>query len=79
MKPTVDNKKVLVLGLPKSGTSTLATMLRMLGFKVTGPNPSIDKQDALLEFYNTFEAFQDYPWCFEYPSLLKNKAIKLLF
>lgn len=75
----MENRKVLVLGLPKSGTSTLATMLRILDFQVTGPNPSIDEHDTLLEVYNKYEAFQDYPWCFQYPFLLKhNKEIQVI-
>lgn len=75
---TIPNKKVLVLGLPKSGTSTIATMLRMLGYLVTGPNPSIQGHEALQETFSNYEAFQDYPWCFEYPSLLKNKETQVV-
>src|SRR5690606_22305029 len=78
MKPTVKNKKVLILGLPKSGTSTMATMLRMLGYRVTGPNPYIQDFESLKETFDAYEAFQDYPWCFEYPTLLKNIDTKVI-
>ncbi|GGG52999.1 sulfotransferase [Bizionia arctica] len=74
----INNNKVFVLGLPKSGTSTLATMLRVLGFSVTGPNPYIEDIIALNNTFERYEAFQDYPWCFEYPSLLKNKEVKVI-
>lgn len=73
-----NEKKVLVLGLPKSGTSTLATMMRMLGYKVTGPNPYIKNHKSLVQTFESYEAFQDYPWCFEYPVLLKNTDVKVI-
>lgn len=71
-------RKVLIIGLPKSGTSTLATMLRMLGYQVTGPNPYIQNLESLKDTFNTYDAFQDYPWCFEYPILLKNEDVKVI-
>jgi|SRR5690606_2944734 len=78
MKSTNRNKKVLVLGLPKSGTSTLATMLRILDYQVTGPNPYIKDLESLKETFDSYEAFQDYPWCFEYPVLLEKEEVKVI-
>lgn len=78
MNLMVIKDKVLVLGLPKSGTSTMATMLRMLGYLVTGPNPNIRDLKNLKKTFDAYEAFQDYPWCFEYPVLLENIEVKVI-
>jgi hypothetical protein len=71
-------KKVFIIGLPKSGTSTLSTMLRILGYKVTGPNPYLINRESLIKIYDKYEVFQDYPWCFEYPILLKREDVKII-
>ncbi|WP_179018603.1 sulfotransferase [Winogradskyella forsetii] len=70
--------KIVIIALPKSGTSTLATMLRVLGYSVTGPNPNIKDEDNLKKTYNAYQAFQDYPWCFEYANLIVNNKAKVI-
>lgn len=72
--------KVLVLGLPKTGTSTLAVMLRMLGYKVTGPDIAFKKGDSqyLLNRFENCDAFQDYPWCFEWKQFLDYENVKFI-
>ncbi len=72
--------KVIVVGLPKTGTSTLAVMLRMLNYKVTGPNINYSKGDeaVLNELYETNNGFQDYPWCFEWERFLSDSKVKFI-
>lgn len=72
--------KVIVVGLPKTGTSTLAVMLRMLNYKVTGPNIDYTKGDDKLlnALYEDYEGFQDYPWCFEWQKFLKDPKAKFI-
>ena len=55
-------KKVVVTSLPKTGTSTLAVMLRVLDYSVTGPNNASELGKLMADH----SAFQDFPWCFEY-------------
>jgi hypothetical protein len=64
VKPT----KVFCIGFHKTGTKSLATALRRLGYRVTGPNGTKDPDIAsnvlgmahgLVE---KFDAFQDNPW-----------------
>ena len=60
--------KVFCIGFHKTGTTSLAEALRMLGYSVTGPNFVEDKRildQALalaLEVTNRYDAFQDNPW-----------------
>ncbi len=67
---TADNKphKVLVIGLSKTGTSTLKVMLERLGYRVCGPRKDLLRRlhagdpssvDATLAAY---DAFEDWPW-----------------
>lgn len=60
--------KVFGIGFHKTGTKTLATALRQLGYSVTGPNGVMDPDigrnvhgmvHALVPLY---DAFQDNPW-----------------
>lgn len=60
--------KVMVVGLSKTGTSTLKVMLETLGYRVCGPRKKLlpavragdmREVDALLEAY---DAFEDWPW-----------------
>jgi hypothetical protein len=69
-----------VIGLPKTGTSTLAVMLRMLNYKVTGPNVDFSKGDheRLKQMYLEYDGFQDYPWCFEWESFLEDPKAKFI-
>jgi hypothetical protein len=61
-------RKVFCIGFHKTGTTTMRDALRILGYRVTGPNgvrdPDIAEKleamvDALAEEY---DAFQDNPW-----------------
>lgn len=72
--------KVVVLGLPKTGTSTLAVMLRMLNYRVTGPDIKYKKGDLsyLNAVYNDYDGFQDYPWCFEWERFYKDENTKFI-
>ena len=60
--------KIFCIGFHKTGTSSLAEALRMLGYTVTGPNFVNNRQfptNALsmaLEVANQYDAFQDNPW-----------------
>jgi hypothetical protein len=71
---------VIVVGLPKTGTSTLAVMLRMLNYKVTGPNIdySIGDKALLNTLYNEYNGFQDYPWCFEWQNFISDPQAKFI-
>lgn len=77
---TKKKHKVIVVGLPKTGTSTLAVMLRMLNYNVTGPDGQYEIGD--IEFldnkFNKFDGFQDFPWCFEWERFFKNKNVKFI-
>lgn len=72
--------KVIVLGLPKTGTSTLAVMLRMLNYKVTGPDDSYNIGDttSLDQMYESHDGFQDFPWCFEWQRFLSDERSKFI-
>lgn len=72
--------KVLVIGLPKTGTSTVAVMLRMLGYTVTGPENHFQKGDtaSLEDRFARCNAFQDYPWCFEWERFAGRPGVKFL-
>lgn len=73
-------QKIVVIGLPKSGTSSLAAMLRMLGYRVSGPDIHYQFQDGqyLEEQFLTYDAFQDYPWCFEWQRYRDNPKVKFI-
>jgi len=72
--------KVIVIGLPKTGTSTIAVMLRMLGYEVSGPDINIDigEEVQLTEYFNQATAFQDYPWCFEWKRIRGHCNLKFI-
>lgn len=72
--------KVMVLGLPKTGTSTLAAMLRILGYQVTGPEIHFKKGDLpfLKNRFEEFEGFQDYPWCFEWSHFVEDSRTRFI-
>lgn len=60
--------KVFGIGFHKTGTSSLATALDLLGYRVTGPNKVDDPEigtryvDIAREVSPDFDAFQDNPW-----------------
>lgn len=72
--------KVIVVGLPKTGTSTLTIMLRMLKYKVTGPDGdyNVGNYQLLDSKFKTFDAFQDFPWCFEWKRYLNHSNVKFI-
>ncbi|HRP74159.1 MAG TPA: sulfotransferase [Rhodocyclaceae bacterium] len=60
--------KVFCIGFHKTGTTSLAVALEMLGYRVTGPNgvrdPDIDKNVLKIarDLVHKYDAFQDNPW-----------------
>jgi len=68
-------RKVFGIGFHKTATTSLATALRSLGYRVTGPNgvrdPSIARSARPLAFRlaERFDAFQDNPWPILYGDL----------
>lgn len=72
--------KVIVVGLPKTGTSTLTVMLRMLNYTVTGPDIEYKYGDFdyLDQKFKEFDAFQDFPWCFEWQRYLYVENVKVI-
>ncbi len=67
--------KIFCVGFQKTGTSTLARALQLLGYSVTGPNfvsDFADKNDLLRKIHRAFEALRyisEQPlaalfWCF---------------
>jgi hypothetical protein len=63
-----NDPKVFCIGFHKTGTSTLKDALRILGYRVTGPNvlndPDIARhaEDKARSLVGLFDAFQDNPW-----------------
>jgi hypothetical protein len=72
--------KVIIIGLPKTGTSTLTVMLRVLNYRVTGPNIDYYYGDKkyLRKKIEQFDGFQDYPWCFEWKEFLDVETTKFI-
>jgi hypothetical protein len=68
-------KKVFGIGFHKTATSSLALALRVLGYRVTGPNgvndPDISQKVHTMadELISRFDAFQDNPWPLLYREL----------
>lgn len=66
--PLVKPTKIFCIGFHKTGTKTLATALRRLGYRVTGPNGARDQDIAsnvhamAHKLVDEFDAFQDNPW-----------------
>jgi hypothetical protein len=61
-------RKVFCIGFHKTGTTTMRDALRILGYRVTGPNGVRDpdiagKLDAMVDALAAeYDAFQDNPW-----------------
>nr|WP_321233392.1 sulfotransferase [uncultured Psychroserpens sp.] len=72
--------KVIIVGLPKTGTSTVTIMLRILGYDVIGPDGDYNKGDIALlnQKFEAHDAFQDYPWCFEWERFLDKPEVKYI-
>ncbi len=64
----VQSRKVFGIGFHKTGTTTLASALRMLGYRVTGPFGVDTKDiaatavDRALQIAKEWDAVQDNPW-----------------
>lgn len=81
-------EKVFCIGFHKTGTTSIKKALKILGYRVTGPNgvkdPDIEKKVVLLadELIEQYDAFQDNPWPIIYkqldPKYPGNKFILLL-
>ena len=60
--------KVFCIGFHKTGTTSLAVALKMLGYRVTGPNGTKDRNIAekvhamANRLARKYDAFQDNPW-----------------
>ena len=67
--------KVFCVGFHKTGTKTLAAALRLLGYRVTGPNWTKEVDIATtassraMALVDQFDAFQDNPWPLLYREL----------
>lgn len=72
---TSTSTKVVGVGMHKTGTKSLASALRTLGYRVTGPfgidDPSTAREalPRALEILRDFDAAQDNPWPFLYREL----------
>lgn len=68
-------QKVFVVGFHKTGTSTLAKALDILGYRVDGPSSAAFRyfvysdSKALVNHIERYDAFQDDPWFFMYEFL----------
>jgi hypothetical protein len=78
-------KKVVVIGLSKTGTTTLKDMLQSLGYDVCGPRKKLLKDvrnnqlkaiDSTVEKYS---AFEDWPWPLTYKYLYNKSPDGFLF
>ena len=64
----IPKTKVFGIGFHKTGTTSLAAALRILGYRVTGPNGVLDPNIArnvdsmAFDLAERFDAFQDNPW-----------------
>ena len=67
-KPKPGVQKVFGVGFHKTGTTSLARALSILGYRVTGPNgvedPTIGERalELAMHLVPQFDAFQDNPW-----------------
>jgi hypothetical protein len=67
--------KIFGIGFHKTGTTSLAEALKILGYSVCGPvgirNPNIAKEvyDIAFELVEQYDAFQDNPWAVIYKHL----------
>lgn len=67
--------KVFCVGFHKTGTKSLAAALRLLGYRVTGPNWTNEADIATTAYsramavVDQFDAFQDNPWPLFYREL----------
>ncbi|AHM05563.1 hypothetical protein roselon_03305 [Roseibacterium elongatum DSM 19469] len=61
-------EKVFVIGLSKTGTTTMKDMLTTLGYRVRGPSKTLlakiraGHPEAALPVMEEYDAFEDWPW-----------------
>jgi hypothetical protein len=73
----MNEKKVFVIGFPKTGTTSLQSALTTLGYKVKGefgmkdPNISRKVYEMAFRFVEQYDAFEDNPWCVIFKELDK--------
>ena len=66
--PNKPLKKVFVIGLSKTGTSSLKVMLTALGYKVCGPRKDLlssvraGRHSEFINVFDQYDAFEDWPW-----------------
>jgi len=64
----MDRPKVFGIGFHKTGTTSLRDALKMLGYRVTGPNFGSEEKlgddlpERAAELAEQYDAFQDNPW-----------------
>lgn len=69
------NTKIFGIGFHKTGTTSLASALRRLGYSVTGPdgahnhNIAEEAHDIVFDLAEQHDAFQDNPWPLFYKEL----------
>lgn len=69
--------KIVVIGLSKTGTTTLKEMLTVLGYRVHGKNKKLIKKvhagnmSAIDPALESFDAFKDWPWPLTYRYVLE--------
>ena len=67
--------KVFCIGFHKTGTTSMMAALKILGYRVTGPNHVFDKDIAeklervTTELSHQYDAFQDNPWPLVYKQM----------
>ena len=73
----MNEKKVFVIGFPKTGTKSLNSALTALGYKVKSffgsKDPDISRHvyEMAFRFVEQYDAFEDTPWCVIYKELDK--------
>jgi hypothetical protein len=69
----VGARKVFVIGLSKTGTTSLKDMLTTLGYRVCGPRKALlaavraGDKSAVHPTMDDYDAFEDWPWPLVYP------------
>jgi hypothetical protein len=71
----MNEKKIFVIGFPKTGTKSLNSALTTLGYKVKSyfgsrdPDISRNVYEMAFRFVEQYDAFEDNPWCVLYKEL----------
>lgn len=79
------SEKVVVIGLSKTGTSTLKDMLQTIGYGVCGPRKDLLKKIRRGDFAATnsvlasYDAFEDWPWPLTYQYVFERYGEKSKF